>query len=190
MKKRLNEMTLEELWQLFPIVLEPHRDCWAQWYAEAEKQLWCLLPKTEVLRINHIGSTAVPNIWAKPIVDILVETVDQTALQSTAQKLEGGGYLRMSEEQNRISLNKGYTPEGFAERVFHVHVRLNGDHDELYFRDYLAENPDAAKEYETLKRKLWKVFEHNRDAYTQGKTEFVRRYTRIAKEQYPNRYMI
>ncbi len=190
MKKQLNEMTLEELWQLFPIVLEPHRDCWTQWYAAEEKQLWQLLPETEVLRISHIGSTAVSAIWAKPIVDILVETADRTALQSAAQKLERGGYLRMSEEQKRISLNKGYTPEGFAERVFHVHVRLVGDHDELYFRDYLEAYPDVAKEYETLKQKLWNLFEHDRDAYTQDKTEFVRRYTGIAKEQYHGRYTI
>lgn len=188
MKKQLNEMTLEELWQLFPIVLEPHRDCWAQWYAEEEKQLRRLLP--EALRISHIGSTAVPAICAKPIVDILVETADQTALQRAAQKLESSGYLCMSEEQNRISLNKGYTADGFAERVFHVHVRLAGDHDELYFRDYLAAYPDAAKEYETLKRKLRNLFEHDRDAYTQGKTEFVQRYTGIAKEEYCDRYKI
>lgn len=181
-------MTLEELWQLFPIVLEPHRDCWAQWYAEEEKQLRRLLP--EALRISHIGSTAVPAIWAKPIVDILVETADQAALRRTAKKLESGGYLCMSEAQNRISLNKGYTAEGFAARVFHVHVRLAGDHDELYFRDYLTTYPNAAKEYETLKQKLWNLFEHDRDAYTQGKTEFVRRYTRIAKEQYHGRYTI
>ncbi len=190
MRKQLNEMTLEELWQLFPIMLVPHRDCWAQWYTKEEKQLWHLLPETEVLRISHIGSTAVPAIWAKPIIDILVETVNQSALRSVAKKLENGGYLRMSEEQNRISMNKGYTAEGFAAHVFHVHIRLGGDHDELYFRDYLAACPDVAKEYETLKRKLWKLFEHNRDAYTQGKTEFVRQYTRIAKQQYLGRYTI
>lgn len=190
MKKQLNEMTLEELWQLFPIVLKPHRDCWTQWYVEEEKQLRQLLSGSGIVRMSHIGSTAVSTIWAKPIIDILVETADQTALQRVARKLENGGYLRMSEEQNRISLNKGYTAEGFAERVFHVHVRLKDDHDELYFRDYLTAHPTAAKEYETLKRKLWELFEHNRDAYTQGKTEFVRQYTKIAKEQYCGRYTI
>ena len=63
----------------------------------------------------------------------------------------------------------GYTDNGFAEKVYHLHLRLEGDHDELYFRDYLIEYPQAAKEYEQLKLSLWKQFEHDRDGYTAAK---------------------
>lgn len=62
------------------------------------------------------------------------------------------------------------------------------DNDELYFRDYLTERPDIAKEYEAMKLKLWKTFEHDRDGYTNAKAEFVRRYTEKAKIRYMNRY--
>ena len=63
-----------------------------------------------------------------------------------------------------------------------------GDNDELYFRDYLIEHPNVAKEYEELKLDLWKKHVRNRDAYTNAKTEFVKKYTEKAKILYGNRY--
>ena len=96
----------------------------------------------------------------------------------------------MSAETGRVSFNHGYTKEGFAEKVFHVHLRYVGDNDELYFRDYLNEHTQIAREYETLKLKLWKLFEHNRDEYTNAKTEFVRKWTHEAKIIYAGRYSV
>ena len=66
MGKTLSDMTLEELWELFPIILTEHKDCWNEWYAEEERRLAGLLPLGTV-RIYHIGSTAINGIWAKPI---------------------------------------------------------------------------------------------------------------------------
>ena len=66
---------------------------------------------------------------------------------------------------------------GFAERVFHLHLRYIGDNDELYFRDYLLNNAAVAKEYERLKLDLQKRYEHDRDAYTSNKSGFVKYYT-------------
>ena len=85
-------------------------------------------------------------------------------------------------------MNKGYTRDGFAEKVYHVHLRYAGDNDELCFRDYLTEHPDVAGEYEALKLGLWKKYEHNRDAYTDAKTDFIRRWTQEARKEYGNRY--
>lgn len=185
MKKKLSEMSLEELWQLFPIFLTGHQDCWKEWYFEEE----CLLKKIpQIERISHIGSTAIPAIWAKPIIDILVEVPKGNNLLDYKDFIINNGYICMSQSENGISFNKGYTEDGFAERVFHLHVRHCGDNNELYFRDYLIEHPDVAKEYERLKLKLWKEYEHNRDGYTNAKTEFVNNYTRQAKFLYKDRY--
>ena len=179
MGKSLSDMTLEELWQLFPIFLTPHQDVWQDWYQEEATILQTMLPPTA--QLHHIGSTAIPGIWAKPIIDILVEVPGEGDLERVRETLVGNGYLCMSESSRRVPLNKGYTQDGFAQKVFHIHVRCQGDHDELYFRDYLTDHPEVAKEYEALKLGLWKRFEHDRDGYTQAKTDFVQRYTQKAK---------
>ena len=187
MSKPLSEMSLEELWELFPIILSEHKNCWKDWYEE-EKQGIASLLRSKDIRINHIGSTAINHIWAKPIVDILIEIPKDISMENIKDQLVSGGYICMSEEDNRKSFNKGYTNEGFAERVFHVHLRYNGDNNELYFRDYMNDYPALAEEYEKLKIFLWKKYEHNRDAYTNAKSEFVEKYTNYAKAEYKNRY--
>lgn len=182
-KKELSEMTLKDLWQLFPIILTPHNPNWKEWYNDESAELHKILKDKGVARISHIGSTAINGIWAKPIVDILIEMIDRESLYSSCDELLKNGYLCMCRSDERLDLNKGYTKTGFAERVFHIHIRLSGDNDELYFRDYLNENHHVAMEYESLKKSLWKRFEHDRDAYTDAKTEFVRKYTLEAKRK-------
>ena len=130
MGKDLSKMTLEELWVLFPIFLVAHDERWEAYYKEIEQELSGLLADQTVIRISHIGSTAIQGIWAKNI----------------------------------------------------------GDNDELYFRDYLNDHPDVAKEYETLKLRLWKQLEHNRDAYTDAKTDFISKWTAEARKECGDRY--
>ncbi len=187
MSKPLSEQTLEELWQLFPIrLVEPQTD-WAIWYMEEEAFLKSILP--DKINIWHVGSTSISGIWAKPTVDILMES-DMCEFERTKNLLLDNGYICMSQGSNRLDFNKGYTPEGFADRVFHLHLREFGDNDELYFRDYLREHGEIAKAYEELKLSLWKPYEHNRDGYTDSKSTFVHEYTKKAKLKYANKYRI
>ncbi len=179
--KKLSEMTLEELWELFPIYLTEPNPCWKDWYREEIAVLKSILPET--VEYHHVGSTAVKDIWAKPIIDILIVVKFENQLKDTAAILQKNGYIVMSKSGKRVSLNKGYTENGFAEKVFHLHVRLENDKDEIYFRDYLNSHYEVAKEYEKLKLQLWKKYEHNRDTYTDAKTEFVKKYTELAKQK-------
>jgi GrpB-like predicted nucleotidyltransferase (UPF0157 family) len=87
-----------------------------------------------------------------------------------------------------MKYNKGYTPEGYAERVFHLHVGYFGDWSELYFRDYLIAHPDIANEYGKLKMDLREKFRLDRDGYTKAKTDFVIKYSSIGKQEYSDRY--
>ncbi|MDF2656895.1 MAG: dephospho-CoA kinase/protein folding accessory protein [Bacillota bacterium] len=75
------------------------------------------------------------------------------------------------------------TDTGFADKVFHIHVRNPGDWDELHFRDYLISHPEVAVKYAELKRSLFKGFEHDRDGYTASKGEFIRTITMKAREE-------
>lgn len=186
MEKKLSEMSLEELWRLFPIYLTEHQPYWKEWYTEEENFLKNRVPKIE--RISHIGSTAVSSICAKPIIDMLAEVSTDYKLSDYKAEIVKCSYTCMSETSDRISFNKGYTEKGFAERVFHLHLRYIGDNDELYFRDYLIEHTDIAVEYERMKLELRKKYEFNRDGYTNSKTDFIRRYTEKAKLEYGDRY--
>lgn len=210
-QRDLTTLSLAELWELFPIALVAPRPEWQLNYNEMEARLWRLLAPFDVVRISHIGSTAIPGIWAKDIVDVLVEVAaggqgsagtdaagdsgvdsvgalsddgpaEESVLDRMATVLEADGFLLMSRTDTRISLNLGYTPEGFADKVYHVHLRYAGDNDEIYFRDYLIDHPDIAHAYEQLKLDLWHRYEFDRDAYTAAKGDFIRRYTEIAKE--------
>lgn len=180
MTKKLADMSLEELWQLFPIVLTEHNSHWTEWYCDEVELLKNILPSD--VEYHHIGSTAIDNIMAKPIVDIILAVDTVGEMKHIAEILQTHGYILMSSSNERISLNKGYTENGFAERVFHLHVRLKNDIDEVYFRDYLNSHPAVARDYETLKLSLCEKYKHNRDAYTSAKTDFVKKYTALAKQ--------
>lgn len=188
MGRALSEMTLEELWELFPIFLIEHNEKWKKYYDEMESYLQNILADYQVVRINHIGSTAIDGIWAKDIVDILLEINTNEDIEKVAGATEKHGFIRMSSNAARISLNKGYTPNGFADKVYHLHIRFVGDNNELYFRDYLNEHQEVAKVYEQMKLKLWKKYEHDRDGYTNAKTAFVEKWTLEARKIYRDRY--
>lgn len=189
MAKDLSQLSLEELWRLFPIFLVAPKAQWETNYQEMAMRLEQILGDLPLVRISHIGSTAIPGIWAKDIVDVLVELVPQADLTLASDRLVQSGFLKMSESEGRVSLNAGYTPEGFADKVYHIHLRYQGDHDELYFRDYLREHAQVAKDYEALKLALWSQYEHNRDAYTDAKTDFIQTWTRQARQDYGALYV-
>lgn len=166
-------MSLAELWELFPIILTSHNPDWSEWANEEILELSELL-KAHGPVINHIGSTAIPNIQAKPIIDILVELNPDADRSRIKEIMEAAGYICMSVSDSRMSFNKGYTPAGYADKVFHIHFHRTGDNDEIRFRDYLTAHPGVAKEYELLKLSLLPKYKNDRDGYTEAKSEFVR----------------
>ena len=173
MTRRLQDMTLEELWELFPIVLTPYNPQWSIWAKEEIRLLSDILSSCHPI-INHIGSTAIKGIQAKPIIDILVEISNDIEWESIKRIMEVNGYICMSESASRISFNKGYTPSGYADMVFHIHFHRIGDNDEILFRDYLIAHPEVAEEYEKLKLSLLPKYKNDRDGYTEAKTAFIK----------------
>ena len=95
MGKELSEMPLEELWELFPVFLVPHNDKWNIFYDEMESFLKITLSQCQVERISHIGSTAISGIWAKDIVDVLIEVSKDSDIENTAKVIEKNGFIRM-----------------------------------------------------------------------------------------------
>lgn len=190
--KQLSAMSNNELWTLFPIILKDYNPDYPLWYSEEKAVLINIVGEENIKRINHIGSTAVPGMISKPTIDILLEITNDCDIDRLISILQSNGYLHTEQPNNpppHLMFMKGYTLKGFAERVFHLHVRYNNDWDELYFRDYLQMHPDIAQQYGMLKNELRLRFEHDRDKYTQEKTSFIYKYTILAKEEYGNKYV-
>ncbi len=182
----LEELSLEKLWELFPITFTDYSENFKTTYLQEEKNLKFLLGDS-IKRISHIGSTAIKNIKTKPIIDILIE-VESDKKDTIKDILRNNNYILMGENRDKISFNKGYTINGYEDKVFHIHIKQYQDCDELYFRDYLNDNVSKAKEYEKLKLELYEKYKPNRDLYTEGKKEFVTEIVKLAKEKYKGRY--
>lgn len=169
---KLSELSLEELWMLFPITLAPHNPEWKEWASTEMTYINSLLSEFNH-KIFHIGSTAVPGIVAKPIIDILVLIPFSDDWEKIIEKLEMNGYILMSRSDHRMSFNKGYTPKGYADKVYHIHFHIPGDDDEIIFRDHLLSHHDDALAYERLKLSLLPEFKNDRDGYTLAKSNFI-----------------
>ena len=179
-------MTNEELWQLFPIILCEHKPQWNDNYFREKAVIEEAIGISNIVRTNHCGSTAVPGLLAKPTIDILLEIKDNANIQNLISSMQLCGYIYNPQPKlpaPHMMFMKGYTPQGFKGQVFHVHVRFKGDWDELYFRDYLVLHPEIAAEYGQLKSELQKKYEHDRDAYTYAKTDFITRVVRLARAE-------
>ncbi|MCL1885714.1 MAG: GrpB family protein [Dehalococcoidia bacterium] len=173
--------------ELFPIVLEAHNPRWKEYYA-AESLFLREIFEDCVVRMSHIGSTAVAGLLAKPTIDILLEISDDSELQPITEKLLDAGYVVNNPKDDIVMYIKGYTPRGFEGQAVHIHVRYSADWGELYFRDYLTLHADVASEYERLKVRLKEQFTHDRDGYTDAKGAFIKKHTQQARLEFPGRY--
>ena len=183
-----SENEAERLGKLFPIILAEHNPEYNEYY-EQEKAFLQSVFGDIIIRINHIGSTAVPNLLAKPTIDILLEIKDDTNLGEITETMLDNGYIVNTPKSDIILYLKGYTPQGFVGQAFHIHVRKSDDWGELYFRDYLIAHPETAKEYGELKQELKTKFEHDRDGYTAAKSEFISKITTLGRKEIKNKYM-
>jgi GrpB-like predicted nucleotidyltransferase (UPF0157 family) len=134
--------------------------------------------------IEHIGSTSVIGLCAKPTIDILVEIKDNTNTDQIISELNRIDYQYIPKPENpppHMMFAKGYSNHGFTGQTFHIHVRYIGDWDELIFRDFLIQNPKIANEYSELKLQLSNDYINDREKYTNNKTEFITRVTNTAR---------
>jgi len=154
-----------------------------QWPIIAEleiKKLYQVLPAHNIVDIQHVGSTAIPGILAKPIIDIQIAVTSLIdAKLHFVNELKKIDYQYWSEnpDPERLFFVKGMPPYG-EKRTHHVHiVEPSSKHwrEKIQFRDYLLSHPDVAQEYASLKIKLAELYRYDREQYTDEKTSFVNR---------------
>jgi GrpB-like predicted nucleotidyltransferase (UPF0157 family) len=140
---------------------------WQRLFAEEERVLRASIG-TYVMDIQHVGSTAIPGLEAKPIIDIAVAIRRLEDVEKCIKPLECLGYeYRPDKEHPRGDPSK---------RTHYVHmVEWNSDSWKrlLRFRDYLRQHKEVAREYARLKRELARKAQGKRDLYTPGKAEFI-----------------
>lgn len=173
------------------ISLENYNPDWEKMFEEEKKHLMDCIPNNLIRRIEHFGSTAIPGMPAKPIIDMLVEVTSLDEAKIVFPPiLESQGYDYFWKPTTGDDTPPFYSwfikRNKKGKRTHHIHmIEKDFEHwDRLYFRDYLIEYPEIAKEYAELKLKLSKEFTNNRIAYTDAKTEFISRITLAAKKLY------
>jgi GrpB-like predicted nucleotidyltransferase (UPF0157 family) len=185
LRKRIDELAKEE------ISIVPYNVVWQKMFEDEADFLRKKLHQCLIKRIEHFGSTAVPGLSAKPIIDILVEV---TSLEKTKRQivpvLEAEGY----EYFYRPAFGDSGPPyyawfikrDSKGKRTHHIHM-VEADSelwDRLYFRDYLKEFPKVADLYNDLKIELSKEYSKDRVKYTDEKSGFIHSFTEKAKKYY------
>ena len=186
MKEDLNMLSVEKLGILFPIKISEYCPDWKTLFASEKEVIQGAIGIRNMLRIEHIGSTAVPGLSAKPTIDILLEIKKHINNDLIINKLISINYSYIPKPENpppHMMFAKGYSNKGYISQTYHIHVRYKGDWDEVIFRDYLIQNPKVAQEYAELKFKLASDFLNDREKYTNSKTEFITRVTSNARNK-------
>lgn len=187
--KELHKMSLEQLGQLFPIILHDHSDTWISLYQTECNLIRSNLSPSDIVQIDHIGSTAIPGIKAKPTIDILLQIAEHTDINTIIKIFTSLDYHINERPDNpppHLTFVKGYTPEGVKSQTYHVHIRYKGDWDEIRFRDYLINHKEYAKEYESLKLNLADRHHNDREGYTNAKTDFIEKINILIRKDITN----
>ena len=154
--------------------LEPHDKQWDEIAAQTIKTLKSILGD-DAIDIQHIGSTAIPAIKAKPIIDIVVGTTDFERIMSHNEQLENEGiFYRGSDVEHQVLYVIGDMEKDI--RTHHIHVvKWNGTEwkNYIHFRDYLNANENIALQYQKLKEELESKYADDRVTYTNGKQDMI-----------------
>jgi GrpB-like predicted nucleotidyltransferase (UPF0157 family) len=163
-----------------PIRIVPYDPEWPAGFERERLALERVLGPAATGGIHHVGSTAVPGLDAKPIIDILVGVEDLPSARECIEPLAQVGYLYAP---YRVDEMAWFCKPSPAHRTHHLHLVPSGSprfHAELAFRDHLRAHAEVAREYAALKRRLAERFENDREAYTEAKWGFVSSVLRLA----------
>jgi len=159
------------------VELLPHDPAWSAMYEAEAERLRAALPDGLVLKMEHFGSTAVPGLLAKPVIDILVAVSSvEKAREVAVGPLEAMGYAFWADNprRHRLFFVKGLPPRAIR-RTHHVHMIEPSAEmwDLLLVRDILRADPGEAARYAALKRELAVRHRQDREAYTAAKANYV-----------------
>ena len=157
-----------------PVELVDYDATWPELF-KRERELVAPVLGANARRIEHMGSTSIPGLRAKPIVDVIVLVDDLVRARGVIPALEATGYSFWADnpDKTKLFLVKGLPPA--PHRTHHLHVYDNADEVErhLIFRDRLRAHPELRDAYLALKTDLARRFRNDREAYTNHKVSFI-----------------
>lgn len=159
----------------------PYDPLWVSKFEEEAKTLQLILG-SEIIEIHHIGSTSVPGLSAKPIIDMMPVVKDISIVDEYREKLLNRGYEPKGE--NGID-GRRYFTKGGINRTHHIHIYAIGNPQiqrHLAFRDYLSTHSEVAKSYGDLKLELATAFPYDISSYIKGKEKLGLEIDRQATE--------
>ena len=157
------------------VSLSAYSDAWPARFAEERARLTALFP-AQLLAIEHFGSTAIPGMPAKPIVDILAGVESMAVADSLLEGILASGYTTSREFNATLPDRRWFMRSADGKRTHHLHVVVFGGRrweERLRFRDRLRSDDGLAQRYAKLKSELASRYRSDREAYTDAKSEFV-----------------
>ena len=167
------------------IRIAEYSTAWASLFAEEKRQIEIALGKESAI-IEHIGSTSVVGLAAKPIIDIMIGLHDFSTANNLVPKIEALGYEYIQRYEDVMPFRRYFTKKRDGTSTHHIHmVACGGEFWErhLLFRDFLRENPATASEYAALKKKLASLEWNHMNEYADAKTDFIKRVENEARRQ-------
>lgn len=167
------------------VVLEDYNDKWKDEYLKEKKLLESVL-KDKIIGIEHVGSTSIPGLKSKPIIDICVIVKSLDDVEVFKELLEPYDYHFRGHQGviDRYFFAKG--DEDNRTHYLHLEEKDSDSYqNHILFRDYLINHPSYIKKYEEIKESLANSYSDNREEYTKGKTEFIKNVIELAKEKKP-----
>jgi len=158
------------------IRLHAYDPTWPEAFAAESRRLASLLPGV-FMEIEHIGSTAVPGMLAKPVIDLMAGVESMARARSIAQHVCHSGYTTSTEFNDTLVDRQWFMRWAQGHRTHHLHVVVHGGgiwREHVSFRDKLRSSPALAARYAALKSQLATTHTADREAYTDAKTEFIR----------------
>jgi GrpB-like predicted nucleotidyltransferase (UPF0157 family) len=156
------------------MVTVPYDPAWPEAFAREAATLRAALGDV-LVRVHHIGSTAVPGLDAKPVIDICVEVTSLDALDARDDAMRGVGY----EPRGEFGIpGRRYYPKGGDDRSHHVHAFVEGDShvaEHLAFRDYLRAHREISHAYAAVKAEASARHRHDPEGYQAHKHAFISR---------------
>jgi GrpB-like predicted nucleotidyltransferase (UPF0157 family) len=164
------------VWAYETVELKKPDPMWKDKGIQEREELYDVLSSFGVKEVEHIGSTAIPNMPAKPIIDVMAMVPSFEQISKIAETLSSFNWHYVPPELDKQPWRRFFVKVKNDKRAAHLHLMLEGEdrwEKQIIFREKLRTNPQLAEEYAVIKSRLAQVFNNDRERYTEAKTEFI-----------------